>query len=254
MRACKKGVAATVDGYTDADSIAKLFATNYRDLYSCVSYNRSDLQSVIDDVGQQINVSSSEEHCSFSVDDVKRAIQQLEAHKNDPLLGLCSDYIINGTNDLLVHIMHILNAAMVHGILPENCLQSTIIPIPKGENANVTDSANYRGIALNSVPSKIFDNIILHRHGDRLSSSELQFGFKAKSLTTMCTMVLKETLTYYVRHQSSVYCSFLDATKAFDRVNYCKLFRLLLNRNVPACIIRVLLNCYVANYVCVTWN
>jgi len=28
----------------------------------------------------------------------------------------------------------------------------------------------------------------------------------------------------------------------------------LLNRNVPACIIRVLLNCYVANYVCVAWN
>jgi len=78
---CKKGVAATVDGYTDADSMAKLFATKYRDLYSCVSYSRYDLQSVMDDVGQRINVSSSEEHCSFSVGDVKRAIQQLKAQK-----------------------------------------------------------------------------------------------------------------------------------------------------------------------------
>jgi len=101
-------------------------------------------------------------------------------HKNDPVSGLCSDHAINGTNDLLAHIMRILNAAMVHGILPENCLQSTIIPIPKGKNANVTDSANCCGIALNSVLSKIFDNIILHRHIDRLSSSELQFGFKAE--------------------------------------------------------------------------
>ena len=81
MRACKKGVAATVDGYTDADSRDKLFSTKYRDLYSCVSYNRSDLQSVIDDVGQRISVISSDEICSFFVDDVKRAIQQLKAQK-----------------------------------------------------------------------------------------------------------------------------------------------------------------------------
>ena len=54
-------------------------------------------------------------------------------------------------------------------------------------------------------------------------------------------------------NQSAVYCAFLDATKAFDRVNYCKLFRLLLRRNLPACYIRVLLNFYINNYVRVSW-
>jgi len=39
--------------------------------------------------------------------------------------------------------------------------------------------------------------------------------------------------------KSSVYCAFLDANKAFDPVNYCKLFRLLLKRYLPACVIRV---------------
>ena len=62
-------------------------------------------------------------------------------------------------------------------------------------------------------------DVILNRHGDKLNSSELQFGFKAKSSTTMCTLVLKETMSYYTKHQSSVYCAFLDATEAFDRVN-----------------------------------
>ena len=52
-------------------------------------------------------------------------------------------------------------------------------------------------------------------------TSELQFGFKAKSSTSQCTFVLKETLAYYVDNKSSVYCAFLDATKAFDRVNCC---------------------------------
>ena len=37
---------------------------------------------------------------------------------------------------------------------------------------------------------------------------------------------------------------FLDATKAFDRINYCKHFRLLLKRDLPACILRVLICFY----------
>ena len=40
----------------------------------------------------------------------------------------------------------------------------------------------------------------------------------------MCTMVLKETVAYYTSHESSVHCVMLDATKAFDRVDYYKLF------------------------------
>ena len=30
--------------------------------------------------------------------------------------------------------------------------------------------------------------------------------------------------------------TFLDASKAFDRVNYCKLFRTLVERGLPPCI------------------
>ena len=83
---------------------------------------------------------------------------------------------------------------------------------------------------------------MLHLFSESFSTNELQFGFKAKNSTNHCTFVLKESLAYYVENQSAVYCAFLDATKAFDRVNYCKLFRLLLRRNLPACYIRVLLN------------
>ena len=57
----------------------------------------------------------------------------------------------------------------------------------------------------------------------------------------MYTMVLKESISYYVHNNSTVFCTFLDATKAFDRVHYCKLFRLLIDRQIPACIVRILI-------------
>jgi hypothetical protein len=46
----------------------------------------------------------------------------------------------------------------------------------------------------------------------------------------MCTMILNETISYYIAHDSKMSCVFLDATKAFDRVAYNKLFEILLEQ------------------------
>jgi len=101
-----------------------------------------------------------------------------------------------------------------------NCGRHTI------NNVNKSDSSQFRGIALSSVYGKIFDNIVLSRYSKILAPSELQFGFKAKSSTNLCSMIVKESIAYYLHNSSSVLCTFLDASKAFDRVHYCKLFEL----------------------------
>jgi hypothetical protein len=191
--------------------------------------------------------------CCFNLVDVKCAVSCLKAHKNDGSSGLTSDHFINVGDDCFTHIALLFSSIVVHGSSPDTFLRSTIVPIPKGKHGAASDSSNFRGITLSSIYGKLFDNIVLSRFSDRLSSSQLQFGFKVKSSTSMCTMVLKESISYYVSNQSSVFCTFLDASKAFDRVRYCKLFRLLVVRQVPALIIRVLINFYLGNFVRVHW-
>ena len=125
-------------------------------------------------------------------------------------------------------------------------LKGTTIPIPKSKNVNVTNSDNYRGITLRYVFGRIFYNIILNRYASLLVSSELQFGFKRKCSTTMCTMIVKEVISYYTYQNSNVFRTFLDASKPTDKVYVTVnlLFSLLLDRNIPPQIIRALLIMY----------
>ena len=70
----------------------------------------------------------------------------------------------------------------------------------------------------------------------------------------MCTMIAKEAIALNSSSNSTVYCVFLDLSKAFDRVEYCKLFKLLMDMHVPPHVTRSLLNMYTDQQVRVLWN
>ena len=50
-----------------------------------------------------------------------------------------------------------------------------------------------------------------------------------------------EIIDYYNFNKSDVVVLLLDASQAFDRVNYCKLFIELLKRNISPVLLRLLL-------------
>lgn len=253
LRSKQAASSQSVDGISEVNGIAQLFAQKYRELYNSVSYDNSEMQTIVDNVNSSLSRDVVSTDCIFSCDDVKDAVTRLKPDKRDGNPELHSDHIINACSEFYSHVACLFTSIAVHGVSPESLLSSTIIPIPKGRNANLTDSANFRGIALSSLFGKLLDNIILSRYYDKLSSCQMQFGFKAKSSTNMCSMVLKETLAYYTEHQTPVFCTFLDATKAFDRVNYTKLFRQLIKRELPSCITRLLVNIYTNNFVRISW-
>jgi hypothetical protein len=254
IRSKKENVSRSVDGLSEADSIAKLFAAKYRELYTSVPYNEIEMQEIIGGVQAQLANTTFSQDCIFNFNDVKTAVSKLKAHKSEGSSDFTSDHIIHAGDECLLHIAFLFTSMVVHGSAPECFKLSTIVPIPKGRNTNLTDSANFRGIALSSLYGKLLDNIILERFHDKLVSCDMQFGFKAKSSTNLCSFVLKETIAYYIQNQSPVFCTFLDASKAFDKLHYCKLFKLLVKREVPSLFVRLLANIYTQNFVRVSWG
>jgi len=70
----------------------------------------------------------------------------------------------------------------------------------------------------------------------------------------MCGLVLNKTINYYTLHSGHLFCTMLDATKALDRIEYCKLFRCQLKRQLPYIVIRLLMNLYTNHVTRVMWN
>ena len=61
-------------------------------------------------------------------------------------------------------------------------------------------------------------------------------------------------VNYYKFNKSNVFVLMLDAGKAFDRVNYCKLFNELLKRDISLFILRLLQYMYTSQTLRVKWG
>ena len=67
--------------------------------------------------------------------------------------------------------------------------------------------------------------------------------------------MLRDTIEYYNEHDSDCYLLLLDASKAFDRVEYIKLlFRTLRDRKVCPVVLRLIMNMYINQSIQVKWN
>ena len=142
---------------------------------------------------------------------------------------------------------------LVHGYYPSEQLKSTILSLRKDKTASLSSSSNYRGISLFNSICKLHDYAIIDISCDSLDTCDMQYGFKKKHSTTLCTVVLKELVQHYREGNSDVYCCLLDASKSFYRIHYGELFTLLLSTKMPVKILRLIIS-HVRQSTRISWD
>ena len=133
-------------------------------------------------------------------------------------------------------------------------LKTAIVPIIKNKTGDTSDKHNYRPIALLTATFKLFEICLLKILQMYFITHDHQFGFKTKHSADMCIFTVKSIIKYYTGHNTPVYTYFLDASKAFDRVNHWTLFTKLINSGILLLIIRILVFWYQTQQLCVKWG
>jgi len=229
-------IPSIVDGVDEDDEIGELFCTKFEELYNCVSYNEEEMAELKDSVSRLVSSKCRSGSCycdhSVSVRSVIDAVRRLKSGKSGGQGKPSSEHVIHAPRSLAVHLSLLFTMMLSHAFAPSEFLLSALVPIPQNPRKSLNCSDNYRSIAMGCIFGKVFDNVVIEKHASSLNSSSLQFGFKAKHSTIQCCFSINEVINYYVEHGSRCHAILLDASRAFDSVNYLKLFRLLIERRM----------------------
>ena len=223
-----------------------------------VGYDITDMNHLNDIICEGINGKCIKpgmccNHVScVSVDDIRDSVMSLKANKRDCMANLYTDHLINGNSRLFALLSILYTAIIKHGYCPDVMLNGVMTPIPKV--SGTTSSENFRAITSCSTMCKLFEVIVQKKCENVFKTSDLQFGFKPNSSTADCTFVVQEIISFYNDPKTDVYCTLLDSSKAFDRLEFCTLFHKLLNRKMCPLMVRILLYMYVNQSLAVKWN
>jgi len=252
----KSSAPTRVDSARGDAEICNLFATKAKELYNSVSYNEGNMHDIITSINNEISEKCCAGSCYHShactPSDIMDALSCIKKGKQGT--DIASDYVMHHTDHLRVHLSFLFTAIIKHGVFPSAFQRSTIVHIPKNSRKSLNASDNYRGIALSSVIGKVFDHFLLNTNREVFKCSDLQYGFKSKHSTIQCTFVTDEVIKYYMNGGSNVHVMLLDASRAFDRVQYEKLFIVLRKKGLCALVARVLANMYLDQNIQVRWQ
>jgi len=191
---------------------------------------------------------------TFTIHDLRDACNKQKRGKAVGLDSVAMEAIMHGGDRLLIHICLLFNMFLKFSFVPKQFMQCVIIPLVKNKSGDLSDVNNYRAISISTATSKLFETTIFDSVNNSITSVDYQFGFRPSHSTAICTNVFKQVTDYYTERGSYVFACFVDFSKAFDRVNYWKLFHMLLDDGVDKLIVRLLSYWYSNQEACVRWQ
>ena len=238
-----QAVPDSLDGRVGHEPVLERFKECYEALYNSAG-NKEAVDKIKDKLKGVINYNSAKEVYKITGEVVKMACLNMRPGKSDVTESYSSDALLHGPDILFQLLARVFQSFLIHGTVTLQILSCAFLPLFKGGLKNPATFDSYRAIAGGSQVLKLFEYVILLIWGDHLDNDSLQFGFKAGVSTSQCTWLVNEVTNYYMRRGTAVTACLLDCSKAFDKCKFDVLFEKLVEKGLPAVVIRALIFIY----------
>lgn len=235
---------------TNPKEIADAFSDCYETLYNLK--NDPDIfqpnESIISEFLASVNllkISQTDLNQPFTLQEIETAIKNLPRNKAPGPDGYSSEYYQLFSTILSPHLYRMFEAATTKAKFPPEMLTATIITLTKpGKEPNLPQ--NFRPISLLNVDVKLHTKLIANKLTDLLPKliNYDQVGFVMGRQTTDATRRMLNLLHLVEQKKEPSLLLTLDAEKAFDRVYWGYLGRVLEKFGMTGPIQRAILALY----------
>ena len=240
-------------------------------LKRCTNASKSDVKVPLDELYDYFkNINSSEDevdndldpdndefrerdladrilNCPIDASEIEKVIKNLPNNKAMGIDCIRNEYLKSTLHILLPTCVKIFNVIFDTGIVPESWTLGMIQPIYKNKG-DVQDPSNYRPISLLSCFSKVFTSILNNRltsFADEINLiSPVQAGFRRNHSTLDNIFILNSFIELYFLHKKKLFCTFVDFSKAFDKVSRSGLWTKMLRSGINGKCFSVIKNMY----------
>ena len=213
---------------TDAQSVLSRWKTDFATPFSeyglSDSFNDEYLQCIKlcleGNTVPSVHRDTSELNCPITTQEVKSCIYKAKLKgavglDNIPASVLC--------NESCIKMLHtIISYCFDNGVVPSEWSAGLITPIPKPDSKDPRNPLSYRGIALISIPCKIYAgilNVCLNKWIEEYNLvADEQNGFRCNRSCIERIFALNSIINKRKMQKRSTFVCFVDPKKAFDRV------------------------------------
>ena len=146
-------IASSIDGISGECNISVFWRDHFSSILNSSGLSNADLKnsimSKLDDVQYSENMIVSSRVTS-------KLISELDSGKSSGPDNISPESLKFASNRLSVLLSLCFSVCLSHGYLPPAMIKITIVPIVKNKCGNISESNNYRPIALATIISKLF--------------------------------------------------------------------------------------------------
>ena len=184
-----------IDGHVNPVQIANSFRDYFSKLYTANNLSRAEvLHDEYFSKRQNYYGFPINEENEISTEVVAKIVDNLQRGKAAGLDGICAEHIKFSFPSLHCILSILFKLMLTYHYVPHAFCVSFTVPLPKlKDTCSKTLSCNdFRGIAISSVLSKVFEHSLLQCFGNFLKSNDNQFGFKKDHGCTHAIFTLRK--------------------------------------------------------------